>query len=425
MKEDFLHQIWKQQLFLKTNPLITGHGEMAVIKTGFKNRHAGPDFEQARIRLADIEWNGSVEIHVRASEWNEHGHQQDAAYQSVILHVVWEKDTDVFRKDGTVVPCLEIKNLVPLEVLFRYRELTEAGKDEMIPCAALLHGTEPFLMVQMQERVLVERLEKKAEAIRRRYLQSGKDWLTTLYHTLAWGIGLKINAEGMEMLAASVPLKTAASTGWDAKILAAVYLGQAGLLDARKPVQKELHSEYLHQAAKFGLQPPPVQWKRFRLRPGAFPEQRILLLAKLVSVLPILIEYPDLNVPPSAWLKVFQSPDNPEIFGAFLKEKEWTESHIGLTPFIENNLIINVLSPFLTAIGLEKKENEKIEKALEGLSELPPEDNRLIKIWASIGVRAQSAAESQSLLELQQGYCANKRCMECLIGARILKKTPE
>jgi hypothetical protein len=214
MKEDFLHQIWKQQLFLKTNPLITGHGEMAVIKTGFKNRHAGPDFEQARIRLADIEWNGSVEIHVRASEWNEHGHQQDAAYQSVILHVVWEKDTDVFRKDGTVVPCLEIKNLVPLEVLFRYRELTEAGKDEMIPCAALLHGTEPFLMVQMQERVLVERLEKKAEAIRRRYLQSGKDWLTTLYHTLAWGIGLKINAEGMEMLAASVPLKTAASTGW-------------------------------------------------------------------------------------------------------------------------------------------------------------------------------------------------------------------
>lgn len=425
MKEDFLHQVWRQQLFSKTQPLMTTHGEMWVIKPGFLNRDAGPDFEQAKIKLDGIEWNGSVEIHVKAGEWNDHGHQHDAAYQSVILHVVWEKDTEVFRKDGSLVPCLEIKNLVPLGVLFRYRELVETPKNENIPCAGFIGNTDPFLMVQMQERVLVERLEKKAESIRERYNQSGKDWLTGLYYSLAWGLGLKINAEAMEMLAASVPLKTAAALGWNPELLAAVYLGQAGLLEEGFPVQKQLLSEYRHQAAKYGLQMPPLQWKRFRLRPGAFPEQRILLLSKMVSVLPQLIELTDRDVPVSEWLKIYHSQKNLPVFDAYLKEKSGMESRAGMTPFIENNLIVNVLSPFLTAIGLEKQDNEKIEKALEGLSALPPEENRLIKNWAALGIKAKTAAETQALLELEKNYCLKKRCMECRIGIQFLHDHPD
>jgi hypothetical protein len=268
---------------------------------------------------------------------------------------------------------------------------------------------------------LVERLERKANAILERYYQSGKDWSTSLYHTLAWGLGLKINAEAMEMLARSVPLKIAAAQNWDPVILASIYLGQANLLDSDFPVQREMQAEYLHWATKYNLQKPPVQWKRFRLRPGAFPEQRVLVLTKMVALLPKLIEKLDKDLPFSEWFREYEIPKSPKIFEDFFREKGMATSHLSLTPFLKNNLIINVLSPFLTAWGLETKEKAKIEKALEGLSQIPPEKNQPIRNWEKIGIEPRSAAESQALLELEQNYCQQKRCMECLIGAQILK----
>jgi hypothetical protein len=36
--------------------------------------------------------------------WYVHHHERDAAYENVILHVVWEHDTEIYRKNNTEIP---------------------------------------------------------------------------------------------------------------------------------------------------------------------------------------------------------------------------------------------------------------------------------------------------------------------------------
>ena len=81
MKEELLYFIWHLQYFRKEN-LTTEEGQsLQIVAPGTHNAHAGPDFSQARLFIDEIEWRGAVEIHIKASDWEQHGHQYDAAYK--------------------------------------------------------------------------------------------------------------------------------------------------------------------------------------------------------------------------------------------------------------------------------------------------------------------------------------------------------
>jgi len=52
---------------------------------------------------------GNVEIHTRASNFINHGHDSDHAFDNVILHVVVENDKRVFNSKGEELLTVEIK----------------------------------------------------------------------------------------------------------------------------------------------------------------------------------------------------------------------------------------------------------------------------------------------------------------------------
>jgi len=424
MKEDFLHLLWQNQLHSRINSCLSDGSPFTIVKTGYRNSNSGPDFEQAKVVIDQIEWVGSVEIHVRASEWYEHAHQSDPAYESVILHVVWEKDAEVFRMDGTVVPTLELKDKIPLEVLLRYRELMKPSP-QTIACESFLSSLPAIRMTAMQERVLTERMERKAREILKRWLLNGKDWQETFYQSLAYTLGLKINAEPMLMLAQSLPVKIFAGLGWNDGKVFSLLLGQAGFLEDERVGEshRALRAEYLFLAHKFQLEAHSLVWKKFRIRPGSFPVHRVLILASMVQKLPgwfrLLTEN---QTQPSSFFSHGSFSHSPVVEG-FLTEINPFKRSISLSPFLKDTLIINFLAPFLAAIGLEKENPDYIEKAMDWLSAVRTEPNSVSRMWASFGIGCSSAADSQALNELYSEYCLSRRCMECSLGAYFLGRS--
>ena len=132
MQEDFLHYIWKHKKF-RFNNLETTTGESIVVTSvGQHNFNSGPDFFNAKIKVGDQLWAGNVEIHIKSSDWFLHSHEQDQAYDNVILHVVYEHDREVHTTTEQFIPCLELKNRIPKKLKQNYSQLIT--NNNWIPC---------------------------------------------------------------------------------------------------------------------------------------------------------------------------------------------------------------------------------------------------------------------------------------------------
>jgi hypothetical protein len=109
--EKFLYEIWKKQEFGQS--LLTSNGDhIQVIDPGVENTElGGPDFSNARIRVGNITYNGDIEIDNSIYDWKGHGHDLNARFNKVILHVVVKGSHDkdfVLTRDGRKVHSVSI-----------------------------------------------------------------------------------------------------------------------------------------------------------------------------------------------------------------------------------------------------------------------------------------------------------------------------
>ena len=111
MQEDFLHYIWKYKKMDILHLQSTKQEQIEIVSVGEHNYNSGPDFFNAQLKIENQFWAGNVEIHIKSSDWFVHNHEQDTAYDNVILHVVYEHDTEIFRKDNSQIPTLELKRI--------------------------------------------------------------------------------------------------------------------------------------------------------------------------------------------------------------------------------------------------------------------------------------------------------------------------
>src|SRR5689334_328100 len=136
--EDLLQFIWKHRL-LKPGTMLTTRGScLKVIKPGDLNTDSGPDFFNGHIKIDGVSLAGNIEIHVRTSDWTRHGHEQDPAYDNIILHVVYQHDHELFQNTSHGVEVLELKDYINPDVLKRYTNLALSVAE--LPCAAQLGG---------------------------------------------------------------------------------------------------------------------------------------------------------------------------------------------------------------------------------------------------------------------------------------------
>ncbi|MDX9942492.1 MAG: DUF2851 family protein [Bacteroidales bacterium] len=422
MKEEFISYLWKNRL-LFAERLYTQTGEPLYIQhPGQENHDAGPDYFAARIRIGTTLWVGNVEIHTRSSHWLLHGHQNDPAYDNIILHVVYEHDQEISNSRGEVFQVLEVKDNFDSGLLLNYEKLQSSRA--WVPCERQVASVAGLVWNNWLNRLLVERLERKSEEVLHFLEYFGNDWDQTFFFLLARNFGFKVNASPFGLLAQRTPFTLLARNRDNLTIVEALLFGQAALLgeDLEDLYPRTLLKEYRHQAAKHNLNPVDRGlWKFARLRPLNFPSIRIAQFAMLIHQSGHLFRNLLETRKPDdiqRQLRVKASPYWDEHY-VFDRKTAPREKPLGKDAI--NNIIINSLAPVLFIYGRQNMRQVLCDKAIDLLQTTPAENNEIIRKWNSIGVRAQHAADSQALIECKKYYCNPKHCLHCPIGHLILK----
>ncbi len=423
MREDFLHFAWQHLHFNTVNLRLTNGDSLTLLKVGEHNLNSGPDFGQSRIKINGLEWMGNTEIHIKSSDWNVHKHQYDPAYNGVVLHVVYDYDLDIFREDGTLVPTLELKSILDLELLDHY-ETFLMSYDEII-CSRHWNEVPIVIKVNAIEKALVERLEMKSKVVQDLYDDSRGDWDEISFRLLGQNFGFKINKHPFQLLVESVPLNIVRKLESLDRVEALLF-GQAGFLTGKSidAYHAKLKNEYLFLKRKFNLKSNVLKesvWKFGKLRPPNFPTIRIAQLAAIVNnnhLFELLTQGSLLELKQKLKISASDYWQHHYKFGV-----ETNRKYPGMGNASLDILIVNTTIPLLIAYSKIHQKEEMVEQALGYLQMIKPESNRVVRKWEALGYVCESSADSQGVLELFQSYCAKKKCLNCNIGTSILNKT--
>ena len=421
--ENFLHYVWKHKLY-ENEELLTEEGlDFEVIDPGMHNSNAGPDFFNAKIRMEGTTWVGNIEIHTAASDWYKHQHEKDKAYNSVILHISEIIDVEEINDtSGRVIPQWKIK--IPAAIRSNYLFLV--NNDASVPCLSKIPEIPEVYLNDWINALLVERLENKTNTLLRLLQEHKSDWNEVFYITLARNFGFGINNDAFERLAKSLPLKIIRKHQNSVTQIEALFLGQAGLLEDKDPVDEyftELQNEYNFLRKKYGLNPLDSHiFKSLRIRPNNFPHIKIVQLAGIIRKKQGLFS----NVLAFSELEYFYSLFVSEPCEYWLTHYRFGKVSVKRTKNMGLStiqlLIINTVVPVFFAYG--KNKNMKIypERAMRFLDSLKPENNSIITLFSRAGIKIQNAGDSQALMQLKRVYCEHKKCIYCRIGHQLLAK---
>lgn len=406
-------------------PMTTVDGQqVTVIDPGRLNTDAGPDFFNAKIKIGKRLWAGDVEIHVRASDWHRHRHDNDKAYDSVILHVVGHDDTMVHRSNGETIPQL----LMPCntDLNGEFHRLIDLSRNSL-PCAARLSKIGSLHVSGWIDSLAFERLYDKADRIMELLDHSAGDWEEATYITVARALGFGLNNEPLERLAKSLPLKYLRRHCDSLMTIEALLMGQSALLTAEAvnadPYIASLDREYQFYAHKYGLQQlVSPGWKMSRTRPGNLPYRRIALLAALLAggfnMMSSILAVKGGEDDYSALFKVETSEYWSRRYVPAGKAAEFALPSIGRSSL--RILLINVVAPLLMAHGMAHGDSATTDRAVALLQSLPPESNRLVALFTDAGIKCRDAFTSQALIQLRRAYCEQHKCLYCRLGHRLL-----
>lgn len=420
--EKLYHYLWQTKLKGTHYRDVSGL-EIEVLDPGNHNHDSGPDFFNSKIKIDGVEWVGNVEIHVKASDWFRHGHENDSAYENVILHVVGVSDKRVFRPDGSPLPQIEFT--LPENFFRTYATLSE--EVEGIKCSSRLREIEEIKKSDWLESLFVERMQQKARRVLEIRQQTGLDWEQTCFVLFARGLGFGLNGDPFEMLAKSVPLKILHHHSDNLQQIEAILFGQASMLDPTMYMFDEyfqqLCREYYFLSKKYGLKPiKPGLWKYSKTRPHNFPHRRLAFLSSAAYGGFFLFN------------RVLEQARNrgklEEVFDYEVKgywsdhfsfDTQATNLPSELSRSSKILLCINVAIPLLYAYAGSIGDVELGESVLGLMNEFPGENNMITRQWNCLGFPTKDAARSQALLHLRKEYCDRNKCIYCRFGHQLLR----
>ncbi|GGX09940.1 DUF2851 family protein [Aquimarina muelleri] len=423
MTEDLLQYLWKHKKFDVTQLKTTRKENLILQNVGVHNTDkSGPDFFNALLIIQEQKWAGNVEIHNKSSDWYTHNHENDSAYDNVILHVVWEDDMDVFRKDNSVIPTLQLSDYIAKNLLIKYEKMFLENTQKWIRCEKQLPEISRFILSNWQERLFLERLEQKSIFILKLLEDSANNWEAVLFKLLGKNFGLKVNGDAFLSLTNSIDFSIIRKCSNNQIKLEALFFGQAGLLEneIKNMYSSDLKKEYCFLKNKFQLNKDGVlPFHFFRLRPPNFPTIRLAQFAMLYFKSPQLFNEVIRIKSINEFYKLFGVETSSFWENHYTFEKESKTRKKKITKSFIDLLLINTIIPlkFIYARTIGKDSEEEM---MELISQVSYEKNTIVSNFKKLKVPVENAMHSQALIQLKNRYCDEKACLKCAIGNKLL-----
>jgi len=423
MREAVLHFIWQGQKFPLRDLVSTEGLTIKVISTGKPNNLSGPDFLFAKVCLDDQEWVGHVELHIKASDWYIHQHHKDPAYKNVILHVVWEADTVITRKDGSAIPTLALDRVISQDDIDAIQNVFDIKKDRSLNCERSIGGISSEIMKPWIDHLFQHRLRQKA-ALMNKWLQgTAQDWEQVFFRILLKSFGLNINGTAFLRLGESIPFRVVRMNAHDPFLLESIFYGMTGMLqrdDLFDPYYLELRKTFNFLKVKYNLRDEVYDKPEyFSLRPYNFPTIRLSQIANLYHRHPALFTLVIESSTLESLRSLLQAHAGPYWDIHFNFGKPTLPSPKKMSRYFTDLIILNAVLP----IRLSYETNKgclNIDRLTLWAKEIKAEKNKIVHLFQTHGIAAYNAYDSQAILELHQQYCAKNKCLQCAVGNHLL-----
>ncbi len=241
--EKVIRCIWNDQLFC-TPSLKTREGQnLEIVYPGYWNFGKGPDFTSATIKVNGKTYEGDVELHVYATDWNAHGHSRNPDFDNVILHVyMWQGRGKEPRGKRQDLPFqFEIKDYLTKGILDLNDELDFENYPVLNHCnLGLCHQP----LAELSQEKLTQLLNAAGEARVFTKMERFHDSIIiegyeqTFYRGVAEALGYPENKQPFQVLADTLPLSeltslVPAKASKNEKVLhyQALLFGISGLMD--------------------------------------------------------------------------------------------------------------------------------------------------------------------------------------------------
>lgn len=339
----------------------------------------------------------------------------------VVLQVVATSSPFILNRHGERIAQLVVE--VPEWLNGKVENLKRsAGSAE---CAMWL-GTQPSpVRLSVMERLLWERLERKCGEVVELAKASDNDWAQTLYVMLFRAMGGNKNKPPYIRLASTATYHMVLRERGSIDCVEALLLGSAGMLEGLyfDDYIRRLRDHFVYLVRKYGIVPmKPDEWEMW-VRSVNLPLIRIVQLASFVARNDFMFDRvmscrnaEDVrllfDVELSGYWATHYSPDlaSGRRMGRIGSQKA-------------DLLAVNAVVPVMLAYGEYSGNIALKEAAIELLGSIPAESNGIVNNWSAKGVNVVNAADSQSVMQLNNEYCAFKKCADCKVGRGIIKQT--
>jgi hypothetical protein len=437
ISERLVQCIWYDQR-LKLDSLKTTDGRrVRVISQGWWNLEAGPDFQRATIQFDDEpEHTGNVEVHLRAEDWDHHGHERDPAFNDVILHVVlWESGSHRHvprTRAGQILPQIVLQHQLdaPLDQLHDEIDLDayphNAGNHHG-QCTSILRSLAQGSITALFDAAGDERFAIKMRRFSRWIHRVGPE--QSFYEGWMEALGYKANKNAFRLLAQRVPLNELTE---HRPHLAAILFGVANLLPttiakSRDAQVKRLWNAWWKLRPDFEERILPAQaWRFDGLRPANHPHRRLGAAVALLKKHPNFME---------KVIGAVESDGDPAKLFAAIRDDYWSR-HFTLGSKVQSReteligasraqeIVANIVLPFVAAYAQETANANLSELARARFACFPAAPSNSVLRLASgqlfdepLGARrvAKTARQQQGLIQIFQDFCLNDKsaCHQC------------